>query len=292
MKIGVPGSRICCFLIAISVAGCAHIQSGTAAVSSSPVVQVASADSILAHATFTVQSRALGEQRRINVYTPQSYRTSRGRFPVLYMPDGGLDEDFPHVIRTVDSLISLGAIRPIIVVGIPNTQRRRDLTGPTRFHSDSAIAPRVGGSAAFRSFIGTELIPKIDELYRTTPERGIMGESLAGLFVVETFLQKPALFTHYIAFDPSVWWNGGALIDSAQSRIASIGGKARTLYVVTSVEPSTAVGSAKLAGMLRSASLEGLRLTYLPRVDLTHATIFRAAKPAALIDAFKGATGK
>jgi predicted alpha/beta superfamily hydrolase len=249
-------------------------------------------DSILAHETFTIQSTALGEQRRVNVYTPPSYGESRAKFPVLYMPDGGLDEDFPHVAKTVDSLISLGAIRPIIVVGIPNTQRRRDLTGPTRFHADSAIAAHVGGSDAFRSFIQTELIPKIDALYRTTQERGIMGESLAGLFIVETFLEKPALFSHYIAFDPSVWWNGGALIDSAQSRVVSIDKQARTLYIVTSVEPSTAVGSAKLAGMLRSASPAGLRWTYLPRTDLTHGTIFRAAKPAALIDAFKAATAK
>lgn len=284
--------RISCFLIAMSVAGCAHVPTGTAAVFSSPIVRVGGTDSILAHETFTVQSRALGEQRRINVYTPPSYSASLARFPVLYMPDGGLDEDFPHVARTVDSLISLGAIRPVIVVGIPNTQRRRDLTGPTRFHADSAIAARVGGSAAFRSFIETEIIPKIDELYRTTPERGIMGESLAGLFIVETFLQKPALFAHYIAFDPSVWWNGGALVDSAQSRIASIDRKERTLYVVTSVEPSTAVGSAKLAEMLKSASPEGLRWTYLPRTDLTHGTIFRAAKPAALIDAFRVAKPK
>lgn len=56
------------------------------------------------------------------------------------MPDGGLDEDFPHVVHTVDSLAALGAIRPVIVVGIPNTQRRRDLTGPTRVATDSAIA--------------------------------------------------------------------------------------------------------------------------------------------------------
>jgi enterochelin esterase-like enzyme len=50
------------------------------------------------------------------------------------MPDGGIDEDFPHVVNTVDSLIALGAIRPVIVVGIPNTQRRRDLAGPNRIH--------------------------------------------------------------------------------------------------------------------------------------------------------------
>lgn len=39
-----------------------------------------------------------------------------------------------------------------------------------------------------------------------------MGESLAGLFIVETLLAEPVLFDHYVALDPSVWWNGGALV--------------------------------------------------------------------------------
>src|SRR5437764_7759212 len=109
------------------------------------------ADPIPVHDTFTVVSRVIGEPRPINVHVPSSYASSSTlRFPLLYMPDGGLDEDFPHVVNTVDSLIALGRIAPVIVVGIPNTQRRRDLTGPTRVHSDSAIAPHVGGPAAFR----------------------------------------------------------------------------------------------------------------------------------------------
>ena len=116
------------------------------------------ADPVPVHDTFTVASRALGEARPINVYTPPQYHAAaEARFPVLYMPDGGIDEDFPHVVKTIDSLIALGAIRPVLVVGIPNTQRRRDLTGPTRVAADSAIAPRVGGSAAFRSFLDSEL---------------------------------------------------------------------------------------------------------------------------------------
>ena len=242
---------------------------------------------IRAHANFTLQSKVLGESRLINVYTPPQYN-GRTRFPVLYMPDGGIDEDFPHVVRTVDSLIALHAIRPVMVVGIPNTQRRRDLTGPTRFHEDSAIAPRVGGSAAFRQFIRTELIPEINRRYRTTPERGIIGESLAGLFIVETFLEDPDLFTHYVALDPSVWWNGGALIDSlAAKRIASLDSKPRSFYFASSLEPGTSVRSAKLAELLKSFHPAGLRWIYAPRPDLTHGNIFRALKPTALVDAFR-----
>ena len=52
-------------------------------------------DPVPAHDTFTVASRALGEARAINVYTPPGYAaSSRARFPTLYMPDGGLTRTF------------------------------------------------------------------------------------------------------------------------------------------------------------------------------------------------------
>lgn len=240
----------------------------------------APADPIPPHDTFTVASRAVGEARRINVHVPSGYTASATtRFPVLYMPDGGLDEDFPHVVNTVDSLISLGAIRPVIVVGIPNTERRRDLTGPTRVHSDSTIAPHVGGSAAFRRFIRDELMPVVRQRYRTTDERSIVGESLAGLFIVETFLLEPAMFDRYVAFDPSVWWNNGALVDSAAAHIALLDNKPRTLFIGTSADMTDV--AARLATLLRGAR-PALTFEYAPRADLTHATIFRALAPQAL----------
>ncbi len=240
-----------------------------------------------AHDTFTVASRAVGEARLINVYTPRAYRSSAtARFPVLYMPDGGLDEDFPHVVKTVDSLIALGVIRPVIVVGIPNTQRRRDLTGPTRVKSDSAVAPRVGGSAAFRRFIRDELMPAVRSRYRTTNERSIVGESLAGLFIVETFLLEPTLFDHYVAFDPSLWWNKGALVDSASARLASFDRSPRTLDLSASKDDVDSE-TTRLAALLRTARPPGLTWIFVPRPDQTHATIFRAEGPTALARALK-----
>ncbi|MBW8772366.1 MAG: alpha/beta hydrolase, partial [Gemmatimonadetes bacterium] len=177
-------------------------------------VQAQVVDSIPVHSTFTLTSTVLAEPRPVNVHTPTGY-DARRRYPVLYMPDGGLDEDFPHVVNTIDSLIALGRIPPMIVVGIPNTQRRRDLTGPTRIKSDSAIAPHVGGSAAFRRFIRTELMPEVRRRYRTTDETAVVGESLAGLFIVETYLREPTLFRRYIALSPSLWWNDNALVGQA-----------------------------------------------------------------------------
>jgi len=244
-------------------------------------------DPIPAHDTFTVASKILSEDRHINVFTPSAYKFSAtSKLPVLYMPDGGLDEDFPHVVKTVDSLISLGVIRPVIVVGIPNTERRRDLTGPTRIKEDSAIAPRVGGSEAFRGFIRDELFPAVKSRYRITDERAIVGESLAGLFIVETFLTEPAMFTHYVAIDPSLWWNAYTLTNAAPSYVANLGSAPRTLFIASADSKEISGASEKVVAALRAAP-KNIRVTYEPRKDLTHATIFRAVGPGALANALK-----
>ena len=153
--------------------------------------------------TFTIDSKILGETRRINVYLPPAYAGSpSARLPVLYMPDGGMAEDFLHVAGLVQVSVGNGTMRPFLLVGIENTERRRDLTGPTENAEDKKIAPRVGGSEAFRAFLRQELMPQVKARYRTTNETAIVGESLAGLFVVETFFLEPELFDTYIALDP------------------------------------------------------------------------------------------
>src|SRR5260221_7103134 len=93
----------------------------------------AQSDTVPAHETFTIESRGLAERRTINVYTPPGYASSGRAFPVLYMPDGGLAEDFPHVANTIDSLIRLERIRPLVVVGI---ERSEEHTSELQSHSD------------------------------------------------------------------------------------------------------------------------------------------------------------
>ncbi len=103
--------------------------------------------------TFTLHSTVLGEQRRINVYNAPSGPDAKP-LPVLYMPDGGLAEDFLHVAGLLQVSIANGTMRPFMLVGIENTQRRRDMTGPSDDPRDRSIAPVIGGSAAFRRLFG------------------------------------------------------------------------------------------------------------------------------------------
>lgn len=230
--------------------------------------------------TFTIASTVLGETRRINVYLPPPYADSAAqRFPVLYMPDGGLGEDFLHVAGLVQVSVGNGTMRPMVLVGIENTERRRDLTGPTEVAQDRTIAPRVGGSAAFRQFLRTELIPEVERRYRTTAERAIIGESLAGLFVVETFFLEPGLFDAYIALDPSLWWNGGALVAAAGGRFRAGAGRGKALYLASSREPVLARLTGELAGIIARETPAGLAWLYQPMPEETHGTIYH---PAAL----------
>jgi hypothetical protein len=242
----------------------------------------AAQEPVLPHETFTIASPALGgEVRRINVWTPPGYADGHARYPVLYMPDGGVEEDFPHVVATVDSAIRAGEMRPVIVVGIENTERRRDMTGPTRVHADSMIAPHVGGSAAFRRFIGEELMPEIGRRYRVTGERAIIGESLAGLFIVETFFLQPDLFDTYIALSPSLWWNDRELVRTAAERLHAHRHLYAALYL-SSAGDDVGVEAAALAEAIRANAPRGLRWAYVPRPDLKHATIYRAEAPQVL----------
>src|SRR4051812_91416 len=182
--------------------------------------------------TFTIESKVLNETRRINVYLPPGYKDSgQARFPVLYMPDGGIAEDFLHVAGLVQVSVGNETMRPFILVGIENTERRRDMTGPTDNAKDKTIAPHVGGSAAFRKFIRDELMPEVKKRYRTTDETAIVGESLAGLFVVETFFLEPDLFDTYIAIDPSLWWNDHKLIDGAATSLYARPRRAKSLFL-------------------------------------------------------------
>ncbi len=247
---------------------------------------VAAEPAVPPHQTFTLESAKLEETRRINVYLPPGYDAAKStRFPVLYMPDGGLQEDFPHLATTIDTAIRAGEMRPLILVGIENTERRRDMTGPTEVEEDKKIAPRVGGSAAFRRFIADELMPEVRRRVRGSDETAIIGESLAGLFIVETFFLQPELFDTYIALSPSLWWNNEELVRKAGERLKAKPNLRKTFYM-SSANDDIVPPIARLGEILSTNAPAGLHWQYKPRPDLLHSTIYRGASPQVLRELF------
>ena len=194
------------------------------------------------------------------------------------MPDGGLAEDFLHVAGLVQVSVGNGTMRPFVLVGIENTERRRDLSGPTQNEEDKKVAPRVGGSATFRKFLRTELMPDVKARYRTSDETAIVGESLAGYFVIETFVLEPDLFDTYIAIDPSMWWNDEALVKTAAERLRSLSKMDQALWFASSGE-QRGDGIELFAHAVQANAPPGLSWHYEPMPQEKHSTIYH---PAAL----------
>lgn len=258
-------------IVAIGSVGC-----GTSGPADAP------SDPVPAHDELRITSAVLMEDRQINIYLPTGYDEGDSAYPVLYMLDGGLQEDFPQIAGTIERLIDQRQIAPVILVGIENTERRRDLTGPTTVDSDREIAPRVGGAAEFRTFVREELIPAIHESYRCTDESAIIGESLAGLFVVETLLLEPSLFDRYIAMDPSLWWNDHQLVSDTEDLLRTHDGSPRTFWFASSGTPEIRVHALALAEHLKNSAPASLQWKFEDRPFEEHSTIFRATRESAM----------
>jgi len=240
-------------------------------------------DTIPEHETFKIQSKQVGEERVINVWTPENYKASKDSLLVMYMADGGIKEDFPHIANTLAKLIKEKKIKPLILVGIENTQRRRDLTGFTEVAKDKEIAPVVGGSEKFRAFIKDELFPEINKRYRTTTEKSIIGESASGLFVMETFFLTPEMFDNYIAFDPSLWWNNHYLVRTAKENLAKFPISEKRIWFASSDAEDVSPFTKQLADIFKTVNIENIKWKFSDEPKEKHTTIFRATKEKAII---------
>lgn len=240
-------------------------------------------DPIPVHETFKIDSKAIGETRTINVWTPEDYTKTKDSLPVMYMPDGGTAEDFPHIANTMVELIKDKKIPPFILVGIENTVRRRDLSGSTEVEKDKEIAPVIGGATKFRAFINDELFPDINKRYRTKSTKGIIGESLAGLFIMETFMTQPEMFDYYIAMDPSLWWNNHYLVRTAKEHLAEFPEGNKRLWFAGSSASDISKHTKNLAKILTAENNKNIIFQYSNEPKEEHQTIYRATKEKALI---------
>lgn len=239
-------------------------------------------DPIPDHNSLTLSSKFVNEDRIVNIWTPPNYTESTDSLPVLYMPDGGINEDFPHVANTLAKLIDEGKIPPYILVGIENTERRRDLSGPTKIEYDLKYIPNPGGSNNFRNFIKNELFNEINKRYRTNDKRAIIGESAAGIFVIETFLLDSDMFDYYIAIDPALWYNEHYLVKNFETLAKENYQQNKKLWFAGSdavdISPYTRELNKKLEQSDRALLWE-----YSDEPKEHHHTIFRATKEKALI---------
>ncbi|TYB77125.1 alpha/beta hydrolase-fold protein [Bizionia myxarmorum] len=192
----------------------------------------------------SIQSSILDEKRDFWVHIPESENDSEVAFPVVYLLDG--DKHFTSVVGIIQELSATkgNTLMPkMIVVGILNTDRMRDLTPK---HGNQKNGPNTsGGGEAFLDFMKKELIPYIDQKYPTKPYRIYIGHSLGGLTVINTMLKKPELFNSYIALDPSLWWADSAMLKEANVILNNKSLTDETLYlgIANTLKPEVTIGT-------------------------------------------------
>lgn len=177
-----------------------------------------------------LQSKVMSETRTILIRTPASYARGSRAYPVLYMTDG--DRQIGHTAATADYLAREGRMPEVIIVGISNTDRTRDLT-PTKVErmGQGFATPTSGGADRFLDFIATEVIPYVEKNYRTQPYRVFAGHSFGGLFAMHAFFTRPSLFHGVIAVSPTLTWDDRYVYRRAAEWMKSASGQPRTLVM-------------------------------------------------------------
>lgn len=245
----------------------------------------------------SVYSQILGEKRAIWIYVPRQESNpamAPKKFPVIYLLDG--DNHFGFVTSLVRQLSEgfTHFLPEMIIVGIPNTDRLRDLT-PTHItrtdtYTDSNLFRTTGGGPQFLSFLETELFRYVDSIYPTFPHRTFIGHSLGGLMVIEAMLKRQQMFNAWISIDPSLWYDNRKLTRDSEKFLAVKSMQQESLYlaIANNLKPgmdtlrmrsdtTASTGDTRaifdFAGLLRSHPETGLDWQYRYYIEDDHGSV-------------------
>lgn len=276
--------RNCCIaartLVFISVQSAAIAQAPSAPANATSTL----GSPIVIGQSYTIRSAVLGDTRRLNVWLPPSYGKDDKRYPVLVLLDGGAEEDFLHIVGLAQITSAYGRGRELIVVGVEGVNRRHDLSPKTDDPADLQFTKAPGGADLYRRFLADEVKPWIASHYRTDGRSALIGESMAGLFVLDTLASTPTAFNDYIAVSPIVWWNRQSVSRRLAERPPATGPNRR---VFVAFEGSMTAGPTGLTAAQQAEARIETALKPLPDVTITrfpderHDAIYQPAALAA-----------
>lgn len=164
-----------------------------------------------------VYSEILDEERPLLIHLPRSYSSDPSRtYPVIYVLDAG-SQDF-RLAQIAGILATAESMPEVIVVGIRNTDRNRDLTPPSIYQSEDQ--EKKGQADLFLTFAQEELVPFIEQNYLTNGVKALAGHSRGGLFVGYALLASPDFFDAHICFSPAYWRDDHQIVRDAQAMLS------------------------------------------------------------------------
>ena len=166
-------------------------------------------DDIIVGSKFVIKSNILDEERTCLISLPDSYNNSSEvdkKYPVIILLDGYTHfKTASGIVHFMSSNRNRNNLMPeSIIIAIENVDRERDFT-VTKIKTKRPN--NMGGGRNFLNFIEKELVPYVDEKYKTEPFRTLVGHSLGGLLTLNSYMDENSVFNAYISIDPSIWWN-------------------------------------------------------------------------------------
>lgn len=236
--------------------------------------------------TLSLHSKVLNEKRNLLIYLPQGYESSKEkRYPVLYTLDG--TTHFKHVVGTVEWLSKSANVIPgHIVVAIENTNRFRDFSpsSPKSIPKET----KTGGADKFIEFLSGELIPFIEEKYRTQKFRTLVGHSFGGLLTLQVLLTRPELFQAYIAMSPIVIFDDMELVNRAKRTLNARTSISATLFMTLGNEKRIRPAFDKLVEVLTKQAPSNLKWQSHIYPEETHMSTPSKTLHNALLDIHNG----
>ncbi len=204
-----------------------------------------------------VHSRILDEDRLLFVHLPREYENTQLAYPVLYLLYVDIYNYFADAVIITEKLGGTGEIPPVIIIGVANTNRYRDLL-PVKTRERS----EAGGSDNFLKFLEEELIPHVDKTYRTKNFRILAGPQAAAVFSLYALITKPALFNAFLSENPFMNpENAAFLYPKAEQLFKNTDSLKNFLYIKceTNERPQDLEYAEKFARLLESEKPEGFR---------------------------------
>jgi predicted alpha/beta superfamily hydrolase len=280
--------------LCFSLAACTNAEDKTAPKSETPVFEdLPSATPIVIGESFKITSDITGESHEVNVWTPPEMGKDGKTYPVLYVIDGGLDQDFQHIAGLAQLTVINNRFETPIVVGIRTSHRYYQLTPKMTDErylpwNGTTEKPEMGGADNFHRFITEEVRPFIEKKYPHNERRIVIGESLAGFYITREFLRYPDSFTDYIAISPSLWLDDQHLAKEAANLLEGHQDSQKNLYVTMADEGGTMqAGLDKVMRAIDARDFENLNMIYVDRRNSeSHSTIYHGAALDALTQLF------
>ena len=229
------------------------------------------------------------KEYELKVLLPAKYTASdTAKYPVLYVLDG---DYATNLFQSTLHLFSLAPeLQDVIIVTIDGVTKSHEQWLASRYYdytpssdpkTDTAIAGFMktavvpsGGAAAFLQTLEKQILPWVEQHYKTNADKGLYGHSLGGLFAAYCLLQKPGLFQKYSINSPSLWWRQGEMAKQfASAATADSTINARLFLSAGKAEGDFMIKPIDAFEQVIITNLPGIKMNYKIFDDETHLSV-------------------